>query len=80
MIGALVAIVAQLAAPQHVARQTAAAVPAIVTRAQIDTSALVNFRVLVQPETVYVGQQANYQLGVFLDESVRDRMRPRCDR
>jgi tetratricopeptide (TPR) repeat protein len=75
VIGALVAIVAQLAVPQHAARQTAAAVPAIVTRAQIDTSALVNFRVLVQPETVYVGQQANYQLGVFLDESVRDRMR-----
>ena len=24
---------------------------------------------------MYVGQQANYQLGVFLDETVRDRMR-----
>ncbi|MDP9266323.1 MAG: hypothetical protein M3O91_09450, partial [Chloroflexota bacterium] len=49
--------------------------PAIVARAPLDTSALVNFRVLVQPETVYVGQQATYQLGVFLDETVRDRMR-----
>jgi tetratricopeptide (TPR) repeat protein len=75
VITALVAIVAQLAAPQGASRQSAANAPAIVTRAQIDTSALVNFRVLVQPETVYVGQQANYQLGVFLDESVRDRMR-----
>ena len=75
MIVALVAIIAQVAAAQGAARQAASSVPAIVTRAQIDTSALVNFRVLVQPETVYVGQQANYQLGVFLDESVRDRMR-----
>ena len=76
MIVALVAILAQLTAPQHGARELAPRdTPAIVTRAQIDTSALVNFRVLVQPETVYVGQQANYQLGVFLDESVRDRMR-----
>jgi len=76
VIVALVAIVAQLSAAQRGVREAAPRdTPAIVTRAQIDTSALVNFRVLVQPETVYVGQQANYQLGVFLDESVRDRMR-----
>jgi len=76
VIVALVAILAQLTAPQRAARQAIAReTPAIVARAQLDTSALVNFRVLVQPETVYVGQQANYQLGVFLDESVRDRMR-----
>jgi hypothetical protein len=76
VIVALIAIVAQLSAPQRGARQIVARdAPLIVTRAQLDTSALVNFRVLVQPETVYVGQQANYQLGVFLDETVRDRMR-----
>jgi hypothetical protein len=76
VIVALVAILAQLSASQRGARELVPRdTPAIVTRAQIDTSALVNFRVLVQPETVYVGQQANYQLGVFLDESVRDRMR-----
>ena len=76
MIIALIAIVAQLHAPQRATRGAVARdAPAIVTRAQLDTSALVNFRVLVQPETVYVGQQANYQLGVFLDATVRDRMR-----
>lgn len=76
MIVALVAILAQMTAPHHGLREAVARdTPAIVTRAQLDTSALVNFRVLVQPETVYVGQQASYQLGVFLDESVRDRMR-----
>jgi hypothetical protein len=76
VIVALVAILAQLTATQRAAREAIVRdAPAIVTRAQLDTSALVNFRVLVQPETVYVGQQANYQLGVFLDETVRDRMR-----
>ena len=76
MILAVVAILAQLTATQQRAREIVARdAPAIVTRARLDTSALVNFRVLVQPETVYVGQQANYQLGVFLDETVRDRMR-----
>ncbi|HEV7705245.1 MAG TPA: BatD family protein [Gemmatimonadaceae bacterium] len=76
MIVALVAILAQLTAAQRATRDAIAHdAPAIVMRAQLDTSALVNFRVLVQPETVYVGQQANYQLGVFLDETVRDRMR-----
>ncbi|MFN2397267.1 MAG: hypothetical protein ABR543_01280 [Gemmatimonadaceae bacterium] len=49
--------------------------PAIVSMATIDTGALVNFRVLAFPDTIYVGQQANYQLGVFLEQSVRDRLR-----
>jgi hypothetical protein len=49
--------------------------PAIVTRAPLDTLAPVNFRVLVSPDTVYVGQEARYELGVFLDGSIRDRLR-----
>jgi hypothetical protein len=50
-------------------------VPTVVTRAQIDTSLDVNFRALALPETVYVGQQANYEVAVFLSETVRDRLR-----
>jgi oxygen tolerance protein BatD len=50
-------------------------VPMVVTRAQIDTSLDVNFRALALPETVYVGQQANYEVAVFLSETVRDRLR-----
>jgi tetratricopeptide (TPR) repeat protein len=50
-------------------------VPTVVTRAQIDTSLEVNFRALAMPETVYVGQQANYEVAVFLSETVRDRLR-----
>ena len=34
-----------------------------------------NFRALTLPETVYVGQQANYEVAVFLNETVRDRLR-----
>ena len=46
-----------------------------VLRAPLDTALVVNFRSAVQPETVYVGQQATYELGVFVDASVRDRLR-----
>ena len=50
-------------------------VPTVVTRAQIDTTIDVNFRALALPETVFVGQQANYEVAVFLSEAVRDRLR-----
>lgn len=51
------------------------AVPNVVTRARIDTTLDVNFRAMVAPETVYVGQQATYEVAVFLGERVRDRLR-----
>ena len=41
----------------------------------IDTSLEVNFQALALPETVFVGQQANYEVAVFLNETVRDRLR-----
>ncbi|HEX6966163.1 MAG TPA: hypothetical protein VF166_10215 [Gemmatimonadaceae bacterium] len=70
-----------LAALLLLAQITAAAPPdssekllAIVQRAQLDTS-VINFRALVLPDTVYVGQQATYELGIFVDERVRDRVR-----
>jgi hypothetical protein len=50
-------------------------VPTVVARARVDTSLDVNFRALTEPETVYVGQQANYEVAVFLNETVRDRLR-----
>lgn len=50
-------------------------IPAIVGRARVDTTADVTFRAIAQPETVYVGQQATYQVAVFFDEDVRDRLR-----
>ena len=66
-----VALVAQAAGAQAPAQPR----PAIITRAPLDQRAGVNFHALVLPETVYVGQQANYQVGVFLDDEVRRRLR-----
>jgi hypothetical protein len=48
---------------------------AIVARAPVDTSQGVNFHALLMPDTVYVGQQATYQVGVFIDDRLRQRLR-----
>ena len=50
-------------------------VPSIVTRARVDTGLDVNFRAIASPETVFVGQQVNYEVAVFLNEHARDRLR-----
>lgn len=50
-------------------------VPAIVARARVDTNASVTFHAMALPETVYVGEQANYQLAVFLNGGARSRVR-----
>jgi SH3 domain-containing protein len=50
-------------------------VPTVIARARVDTSLEVNFHALSAPETVFVGQQANYEVAVFLNETVRDRLR-----
>lgn len=72
MLAALL-LLAQImvAAPPH---DSSEKLLAIVQRAQLDTS-VINFRALVLPDTVYVGQQATYELGIFVDERVRDRVR-----
>ncbi|AHG90691.1 Aerotolerance-related protein BatD [Gemmatirosa kalamazoonensis] len=54
---------------------TSGDLPAIVERASIEPSKGINFHALALPETVYVGQQVTYQVGVFLDEAVRTRLR-----
>jgi tetratricopeptide (TPR) repeat protein len=63
-IGALLA----LQAPQG-------PLPEVITRSRVDRGRGVDFHALVVPETVYVGQQATYQLGVFLDQETRQRIR-----
>jgi tetratricopeptide (TPR) repeat protein len=50
-------------------------VPSIVTRATLDTGLDVNFRAIASPDTVFVGQQVNYEVAVFLNENVTDRLR-----
>jgi len=50
-------------------------VPAVVASTDIDTSADVALRAIVVPETVYVGEQASYQVGVFISPSAREKLR-----
>ncbi len=54
---------------------SSAHIPEIITQAALDTTEDVNFRAMLHPDTVYVGEQVTYELGVFLDRSVRDRLR-----
>ena len=49
--------------------------PAVLSAAPIDTTALVSFHVMIMPDTVYVGQQATYQVGLFVEERARSRLR-----
>ncbi|HKV50162.1 MAG TPA: hypothetical protein VJO52_03095, partial [Gemmatimonadaceae bacterium] len=75
MFALLAALALGVQTPRPVRVDSTGRLPAVVTRAPLDTTAAVNVRVLAAPETVYVGQQSTYELGVFLDTSVRDRMR-----
>lgn len=58
-----------------VAGEAAAQYPPVVTRSRLDPSRGVNFHAILLPDTVYVGQQATYQIGVFLNQEVRQRLR-----
>jgi hypothetical protein len=51
--------------------------PAVFTRARVDTSSDMTLRVgaPAAAETVFVGQQATYEVAVFLNQPVRDRLR-----
>lgn len=56
-------------------RGAAGQYPPVVTRSHLDPNKGVNFHAVVLPDTVYVGQQATYQIGVFLNQEVRQRLR-----
>ncbi|MFL5577070.1 MAG: hypothetical protein ACJ79S_13990 [Gemmatimonadaceae bacterium] len=52
------------------------AVPPVIAGARLDADDEgVSLRAVVLPDTVYVGQQTTYQVGVFLDDDVRLRLR-----
>lgn len=48
--------------------------PAILRRTRVDPNRLVDFHAAVSPETLFVGQQATYQVAVLLDEAVGARL------
>jgi len=47
----------------------------IAGRAQLNASDDIAFRAMAIPDTVWVGQQATYQVGVFLSDEIRGRLR-----
>jgi hypothetical protein len=49
--------------------------PVVVARARIDTSPLNSLRAVAPTDTVYVGQQATYEVAVFLNQTARERLR-----
>ncbi len=49
--------------------------PVIQQRVQLDAQQPVGFHVIMVPDTVFVGQQATYEMGVFISESAQQRMR-----
>lgn len=49
--------------------------PSVVARARIDTSATLGLGSSVNVDTVFVGQQATYEVAVFLNQAVRERLR-----
>lgn len=56
-------------------RSVAAQAPAVVTQAPINPAADVSFHAMLVPREIYVGQQASYQVGVFIAEDARARLR-----
>jgi hypothetical protein len=54
---------------------TSASVPPIVTKAPFDATTPVSVAASLSPDTVYVGEQFTYQVAVFVDEAVRNRLR-----
>ena len=49
--------------------------PAVVARARIDTGARLDLRSSSSADSVYVGQQATYEVAVFLNSTARERLR-----
>ena len=69
------ALVPRASDAQRRERRDYSRAPAITRNPVLDTVAPVQVRALVLPETVYVGQQATYQVAAFFARSVRDRVR-----
>ncbi len=49
--------------------------PAVVMQAPIDPASDIAFHAILVPREIYVGQQASYQVGVFIAENARARLR-----
>ncbi len=71
-------VAAILSTPGDTAAQDSTRPPAgggIAARAQLNAGDDIAFRAMTIPDTVWVGQQATYQVGVFLSDEIRGRLR-----
>ncbi|HJU73463.1 MAG TPA: hypothetical protein VJ717_06940 [Gemmatimonadaceae bacterium] len=57
------------------ATSAAAQPPAVVTQAPVDPRTEIGFHAMLFPREIYVGQQASYQVGVFIAQDARARLR-----
>ena len=57
------------------AQDSSRAAGGIASRAPLSASDDIAFRAMALPDTVWVGQQATYQVGVFLSDEIRGRLR-----
>jgi hypothetical protein len=72
----VVSLVLLLGAPSVAPAQAPLRAPAgVATRALLDGTDDIAFRAMTIPDTVWVGQQATYQVGVFLSDEIRGRLR-----
>ena len=68
----LTVVCCALFAPAYLLR---AQEPAVLTRSHINPNNPIDFHAYVTPETLFVGQQATYQVAVFIDDAVRPLLR-----
>lgn len=68
------AVLLCLTAPAS-AQDSVRASTGIASRAQLNPADDIAFRAMALPDTVWVGQQATYQVGVFLSDEIRARLR-----
>ena len=59
----------------HVRPRRNRGIPTVIARARIDTNGALDLRGVGTPDTVFVGQQATYEVAVFLNPTVRERLR-----
>jgi hypothetical protein len=67
--------VSSRALPIEVTQPRGRLTPEVIARARIDTNADVNLRGSGTADTVFVGQQATYEVAVFLNQAARERLR-----
>ena len=79
MRSALVAITAVLMLASATATAVGAQEPLVIRRAHVNPNNPIDFHAAVWPETLYVGQQATYQIAVFLEEVAVTRLRRNPD-